>query len=91
MTLWLAARALHRLLEWKQHGVRWPARSGLKTDLLTTIIKRINEASGIYQMFSVLGDVILLRRYDPLAQPVWSTPYMKQLFSGLLSLHFSWS
>jgi len=58
-----AARALHRLLEWKNHGVPWPSHTGLKADLLTTIIKRINEASGIYQMFSMLGDIILLRRH----------------------------
>ena len=58
--LWHAARVLHQLLEWKNHGVPWPARSGFTADLLTTIVKRINEASGIYQMYGVLGDVVLL-------------------------------
>jgi hypothetical protein len=55
------SRALHRMLEWKNHGVAWPAKSGPTEDLLTTILKRINEASGIYQMFGMLGDVVLLR------------------------------
>ena len=59
-----AARALHRLLEWKNHAVPWPSHSGLNIDLLSAIIKRINEASGIYQMFGVLGDVILLQGYS---------------------------
>uniref|UniRef100_X1ZGH8 FAD-dependent oxidoreductase domain-containing protein 2 n=1 Tax=Capitella teleta TaxID=283909 RepID=X1ZGH8_CAPTE len=54
-------RALHRLLEWKNHQVAWPSASGLTSDLLTRIMKRINEASGIYQMFFMLGDVIILR------------------------------
>lgn len=56
-----AARALHRMLEWKNHGLQWPSRSGSVIDLLTTIVKRVNEASGIYQMYRMLGDVILLR------------------------------
>ena len=56
------ARALHRLLEWKNHAVAWPSHRGLNIDLLTWTTKRINEASGIYQMFTVLGDVILLQR-----------------------------
>jgi hypothetical protein len=55
------ARALHRLLEWKNHGLVWPTMSGSVIDLVTTIVKRINEASGIYQMYRMLGDVILLR------------------------------
>ena len=31
--------------------------------LIAGIVKRINEASGIYQMFGVLGDVIVLDEY----------------------------
>ena len=56
------ARALHRMLEWKYEGVPWPSVSILSTDLLATIIKRINEGSGFYQMFGVLGDVMAIRR-----------------------------
>ncbi|KAK2187134.1 hypothetical protein NP493_177g02007 [Ridgeia piscesae] len=55
------ARALHRMLEWKYEGVPWPSISILSTDLLATIIKRINEGSGFYQMFGMLGDVMAIR------------------------------
>ncbi|WAQ97521.1 FXRD2-like protein [Mya arenaria] len=55
-----SARALHRLLEWRYHGNAWPSTTVPHQQLLTHILKRINEASGIYQMFSVLGDVIIL-------------------------------
>ncbi|KAK2189228.1 hypothetical protein NP493_113g04057 [Ridgeia piscesae] len=51
----------HRMLEWKYEGVPWPSISILSTDLLATIIKRINEGSGFYQMFGMLGDVMAIR------------------------------
>ncbi|XP_031575280.1 FAD-dependent oxidoreductase domain-containing protein 2-like [Actinia tenebrosa] len=54
-------RTLHHLLEWKNHGVVWPHIVVPYIDLMNVMVKRINEASGIYQMFSVLGDVIILR------------------------------
>jgi len=54
-------RALHHLLEKRNHNVPWPFRSGHVTDLVPFIIKRINEASGPYQMFGRLCDVIALR------------------------------
>ncbi|KXJ26579.1 FAD-dependent oxidoreductase domain-containing protein 2 [Exaiptasia diaphana] len=54
-------RALHYLLEWKNHGVVWPHVVVPYLDLMNIIIKRINEASDIYQMFGVLGDVAILR------------------------------
>jgi len=62
LVLWSAARALHRLIEWKNHAVPWPSRRGLDVDLLSRVVQRINEASGIYQMFGVLGDIVLLRQ-----------------------------
>lgn len=40
----------------------WPSKRYKVTDLLNVIIKRINEASGIYQMFGVLGDVLAIRK-----------------------------
>ncbi|XP_070580581.1 FAD-dependent oxidoreductase domain-containing protein 2-like [Ptychodera flava] len=55
-------RALHRLLEQRNHRVPWPSVTQSITHLLDHIIKRINEASGIYQMFGVLGDVIILNK-----------------------------
>ncbi|XP_031575039.1 FAD-dependent oxidoreductase domain-containing protein 2-like [Actinia tenebrosa] len=58
------ARALHRILEWKNHRVTWPHVKVPITDLLGVIMKRINEASGIYQMFGILGEVIIFRSND---------------------------
>ncbi|KAK3090905.1 hypothetical protein FSP39_015622 [Pinctada imbricata] len=55
------ARSLHNLLEWRYHQVPWPSHTAPITQLINTIIKRLNEASGTYQMFGVLGDVIILK------------------------------
>ncbi|XP_065599109.1 FAD-dependent oxidoreductase domain-containing protein 2 [Cyrtonyx montezumae] len=54
-------RAVHRLLENRHHGVPWPSTVYPITQLTNSIIRRVNEASGLYQMFSVLADIILLR------------------------------
>ena len=39
------ARALHRILEWKNHGVKWFHHEIRTLDVLNMIVKRINEAS----------------------------------------------
>lgn len=54
-------RAVHRVLERRYHGNPWPSTKLLTTQLQSWILKRVGEASGPYQMFEVLGDVILLR------------------------------
>ncbi|OXB77472.1 UNVERIFIED_CONTAM: hypothetical protein H355_015764 [Colinus virginianus] len=54
-------RAVHRLLENRHHGVPWPSTVYPITQLTNSIVKRVNEASGLYQMFSVLADIVLLR------------------------------
>lgn len=51
------------MLEWKNHGISWPSKTGSIADLIPVILKRINEASGIYQMFGMLGDVVALRGF----------------------------
>ncbi|GFR80633.1 FAD-dependent oxidoreductase domain-containing protein 2-like [Elysia marginata] len=56
------ARTLHRLLEWRYEQVQWPALSLPRLDLFNTILRRINEASGTYQMFQVLGDVAVFSK-----------------------------
>ncbi|XP_069855526.1 FAD-dependent oxidoreductase domain-containing protein 2 isoform X2 [Dipodomys merriami] len=56
-------RAVHRLLEHRHHSVAWPSTKYPITQLTSSIIRRINEASGLYQMFGVLADIILLN--DP--------------------------
>ncbi|XP_012723313.2 FAD-dependent oxidoreductase domain-containing protein 2 [Fundulus heteroclitus] len=55
------ARAVHRLLEHRYHGNPWPSTRLMTTQLTSWILKRVGEASGPYQMFEVLGDVILLQ------------------------------
>ncbi|XP_055230522.1 FAD-dependent oxidoreductase domain-containing protein 2 isoform X2 [Gorilla gorilla gorilla] len=54
-------RAVHRLLEHRHHSVTWPATELPITQLTSSIVRRVNEASGLYQMFGVLADVILLK------------------------------
>lgn len=54
------ARALFHLLEWRYHSVPWPSITESNSQLINHILKRINEGSGIYQMFSMLGDIIIL-------------------------------
>lgn len=54
-------RAVHRVLEQRYHGKKWPSTRLLTSQLQSWILKRIGEASGPYQMFEFLGDVILLR------------------------------
>lgn len=51
---------MHRLLEQRHHGVAWPATRLPITQLTSSLLRRMNEASGLYQMFGVLADVILL-------------------------------
>lgn len=58
------ARALHHVMEWRNHKVTWPHFTVPITELLNVIIKRINEASSIYQMFGVLGEVMILRENE---------------------------
>ncbi|CAD5126215.1 DgyrCDS14384 [Dimorphilus gyrociliatus] len=58
-------RALHRLLEWKNHGVVWPHQPAEPfNQLVPWIVKRVNEASAPYQMFQVLGDVIVINEKE---------------------------
>ena len=59
----LTAQALHRILEQKLHGVEWKHTTAHTDQLVSTLVKRLNEASDIYQMFGVLGDVVLLHGY----------------------------
>lgn len=61
LPLAISVRAVHRLLEQRHHGAAWPSTEHPITHLASAIIRRINEASGLYQMFSVLADVVLLK------------------------------
>ncbi|XP_062989549.1 FAD-dependent oxidoreductase domain-containing protein 2 [Elgaria multicarinata webbii] len=55
------ARTVHRLLEVRHHGVPWPSSNHPIMQLTNAIVRRVNEASGLYQMFSVLADIVLLK------------------------------
>nr|XP_027794538.1 FAD-dependent oxidoreductase domain-containing protein 2 isoform X3 [Marmota flaviventris] len=68
-------RAVHRLLEHRHHGVAWPSTELPITQLTNAIIRRVNEASGLYQMFSVLADVILLKEGKGGGQSHWWKPF----------------
>ncbi|XP_076820048.1 FAD-dependent oxidoreductase domain-containing protein 2-like [Clavelina lepadiformis] len=57
------ARTLHRILEWVNHGIKWPhVHFTNLQDLTPHIIKRMSEGSDIYQMFGVLCDVVLYNK-----------------------------
>lgn len=61
LPLAISVRAVHRLLEHRHHGVTWPSTEHPITQLTSSILRRVNEASGLYQMFSVLADVVLVK------------------------------
>lgn len=54
------ARSVHRMMENRYHNIPWPSTQYSISQLLNVLLRRINEASGLYQMFQVLADVILL-------------------------------
>ncbi|XP_048448900.1 FAD-dependent oxidoreductase domain-containing protein 2, partial [Rhincodon typus] len=77
------ARAVHHLLEHRYHGTTWPATTLPIIHLTNTIIKRINEASGLYQMFSVLADIVLLQKnateFEYLEEyPIGALPHLQE-------------
>ncbi|XP_075689623.1 FAD-dependent oxidoreductase domain-containing protein 2 isoform X2 [Rhinoderma darwinii] len=53
-------RSVHRMMENRYHNIPWPSTHYSISQLLNVLLRRINEASGLYQMFEVLVDVILL-------------------------------
>ncbi|KAG8556325.1 hypothetical protein GDO81_018027 [Engystomops pustulosus] len=54
------ARTVHRLMENRYHHIPWPSTHYPISQLPNVLLRRINEASGLYQMFEILVDVILL-------------------------------
>jgi hypothetical protein len=58
LTLCLA-RALHRILEWKNHGVEWYHHEIPTVGVLNMIVKRINEAS-VCEFFTQLTPMNLV-------------------------------
>ncbi|XP_053707510.1 FAD-dependent oxidoreductase domain-containing protein 2 [Synchiropus splendidus] len=83
-------RAVHRLLERRHHSVPWPSTRLTLTQLHSWILKRVGEASGPYQMFEVLGDVILLRGAEVLYVeefPLQALPQFSSLSGHEVSGH----
>ncbi|KAG8436422.1 hypothetical protein GDO86_007501 [Hymenochirus boettgeri] len=74
------ARSVHRHIEYRYHKVPWQASHYPITQLLNVLLKRMNEASGLYQMFGVLADVILLGE-DPS-----DFEYLEEVATGMLPL-----
>lgn len=66
MNFCFTVRAVHRLLEQRYHGNPWQSTQLSATKLMSWIFKRVNEASGLYQMVGILGDVIVLKGQVPL-------------------------
>ncbi|XP_046721793.1 FAD-dependent oxidoreductase domain-containing protein 2 isoform X3 [Silurus meridionalis] len=54
-------RAVHKVLDQRYHNNAWPVTKLHTSHLLPWILNRVNEASGPYQMFGVLGDIVLLQ------------------------------
>ncbi|CAL1532638.1 unnamed protein product [Lymnaea stagnalis] len=61
------SQALSRLLEWRYEGVRWPSTTVPLDQVLNLVVKRLNEGSGFYQMFGILGDVLIIDRENDTA------------------------
>eukprot|EP00854_Cymbomonas_tetramitiformis_P008795 gene8795-10422_t len=57
-------RALHNHLEESNHGVDWPSTtlSCEMQHIADALLDRVNTASGLYQMFSFLTDVVVLNK-----------------------------
>jgi len=57
------ARALHRILSARYHDTPWPATELAATPdaIADAIIARVNRSSALWQQFSVLSDVVLVR------------------------------
>ncbi|KAM4650535.1 FAD-dependent oxidoreductase domain-containing protein 2 [Discoglossus pictus] len=72
------ARSVHYLTEYRYHHIPWPAHEYPISQLLNVLLKRMNEASGLYQMFGVLADVILLGKDGQHFE------YLEEMPAGLL-------
>ncbi|CAF4124910.1 unnamed protein product [Rotaria socialis] len=57
-------QTLYRIFEYRYHENKWPSITFSWYSLTNYLIKRMNEADGIYQMFGQLVDVILIDRIN---------------------------
>ena len=75
------AQALHRILESKYEGASWAASEyklpAMNSELARHILRRINEASGAYQMFYTIGDGMVMRPSGTAGS--WTLQYMEDI------------
>ncbi|XP_075038820.1 FAD-dependent oxidoreductase domain-containing protein 2 isoform X2 [Mixophyes fleayi] len=74
------ARSVHRLTENLYHSIPWPASHYLISQLPNVLLRRMNEASGLYQMFEVLVDVVLV------GENTNTFEYLEEVPAGLLPM-----
>ncbi|PIO35235.1 hypothetical protein AB205_0084870 [Aquarana catesbeiana] len=74
------AQSVHRLTENRYHNIPWPATRYPISHLLNLLVKRMNEGSGIYQMFETLADFILL------GEDANTFEYLEELPVGILPM-----
>jgi hypothetical protein len=58
-------RSLHHILEWRHHSKRWPIAETVNAsakDVAGMLLSRVNQASGTYQMFAFLYDVVIFHK-----------------------------
>ena len=57
-------RALHHILEQRDHDVPWPYREvpDKPADLTAAVLERVNRSSALWQQFGVLADVLVTSR-----------------------------
>uniref|UniRef100_A0A915II25 Flavin-containing monooxygenase n=1 Tax=Romanomermis culicivorax TaxID=13658 RepID=A0A915II25_ROMCU len=55
-------RSLHKILEYQNHGIKWPSKVFKIKRLANRLLDRANEASGLYQMFGQLCDVAIVNK-----------------------------
>ncbi len=53
-------RSLQRILASRYHGQAWPSREVPVSELSDALLQRVNRSSGLWQQFSMLGDLIVL-------------------------------
>uniref|UniRef100_A0A915L503 FAD/NAD(P)-binding domain-containing protein n=1 Tax=Romanomermis culicivorax TaxID=13658 RepID=A0A915L503_ROMCU len=59
-----SVRALHKILEYRNHGIMWPSKIRKIDQLVSSILNRANEASGLYQMFGHLCDIAIVDKMN---------------------------
>jgi thioredoxin reductase len=78
-------RALHHILEQRDHDVAWPYREvpDKPADLTEAVLERVNRSSALWQQFGVLADVLVLPQDGRSARYYEEVPVAYVLDGGL--------